>query len=112
MNDTIGRRQARRLPLFLGLAAVALTVLAIPVAAQPGGQSDVASARIATASFHDMNVAHDAGYTMEVADLQHLTCIADPNGAGAMGIHFLNPTLVPELFDPNAAASVDAATPE
>jgi hypothetical protein len=112
MNDSIARRPARRWPLFAGLAVLALTVFAIPVAARSDGQSDLQAARQATASFHDMNAAKDAGYTVEVADLQNLTCIADPNGAGAMGIHFLNPALVPELFNPNAAASVDAATPE
>ena len=40
------------------------------------------------------------------------TCIADPGGAGAMGVHYLNPNLTPELFDPAAAATIDAATPE
>lgn len=112
MNETIARRPARRWPLFLGLSILALTVFAIPVAAKSDGQSDTAAARIATASFHDLAAANAAGYSVEVADLQQLTCIADPGGAGAMGIHYLNPSLVPELFDPTAAASVDASTPE
>ena len=29
-----------------------------------------------------------------------------------MGVHYLNPTLVPELFNPAATAAVDASTPE
>ena len=29
-----------------------------------------------------------------------------------MGVHYLNPAQIPELFDPSAAASVDALTPE
>ena len=112
MNELIARRPARRWPLFVGLAIVGLTVFAIPVAARSDGQSDVASARNATASFHDLATANAAGYSVQVADNQNLTCIADPGGAGAMGIHYLNPSLVPELFDGTAAASVDAATPE
>jgi len=112
MNESIARRPARRWPVFMGLAMVALTVLAIPVAVAADGQSDLAGARQATASFHDLDTAKAAGYVGLVADLQGITCIADPNGAGAMGVHYLNPTLIPELFDPNAASSVDAATPE
>ena len=112
MNEPITRVPARRWPLFVGLTVMALTIFAIPVAVLADGQSDVAGARQATASFHDLATANAAGWSVEVADNQNLTCIADPGGAGAMGIHYLNPSLVPELFDANAAASVDAATPE
>ena len=112
MNEPITRVPARRWPLFVDLAILALTLFAIPVAAKSDGQSDVAGARNATASFHDLAAANAAGYAVEVADLQQLTCIADPGGAGAMGIHHLNPSLVPELFDGKATASVDASTPE
>ncbi len=113
MNDTTTtRRPVRRWPVVAGLAVLALTVFAIPVAARSDGQSDLAGARNATARFHDLAAANAAGYSVEVADLQQLTCIADPGGAGAMGIHYLNPGLVPELFDPTAPAAVDASTPE
>ena len=111
MNKSIARRPARRWPVFMGLAILALTLFVIPVAAKSDGQSDVAAARIATASFDDMNAANAAGYTVRVADLQGITCIAQP-GVGAMGVHYLNPGLIPELFDPAAAAAVNAATPE
>ena len=94
MNESIVRRPAHRWPLFVGLAVLALTVFAIPVTASSGGQSELSAARIATASFHDLADASAAGYAVEVADLQNLTCIADPGGAGAMGIHYLNPSLV------------------
>jgi hypothetical protein len=104
------RRHASRWPLFVGLAILALTVSVIPVAAESGGQSAVAAARAATARYHDLQQANDAGYAVEVADLAGITCI--DSAAGAMGIHYLNPTLVPELFDATAAADVDAATPE
>ena len=110
MNEGIARRPARRWPLFVGLAILALTVFVIPVAAKSDGQSDVAGARNATASFHDLNTADAAGYTVRVADVNGITCIDDP--AGGMGVHYLDPGLVPELFSDDAAASVDASTPE
>src|SRR5436190_12634131 len=66
MNGMNTRRSARRWPLFLGLAALALTLFVIPVAAASDGQSDVAGARIATASFHDKAAANAAGYTVKV----------------------------------------------
>lgn len=97
-----------RWSLVLGLGLLALAVT--PVAADAGGQSGVAGARAATASFHDLAAANAAGYSVEVADLDGITCIA--SSSGAMGVHYLNPSLVPELFDPAAAAEVDAATPE
>lgn len=112
MNPVFTRRPASRWPLLIAGAVVALTVLIVPAAAAADGQSDLAGARQATASFHDLATANAAGWLVEVADQQNLTCIADPGGAGAMGIHYLNPSLVPELFDASAAAAVDAATPE
>lgn len=104
------RRTAPRWLLFLGLAFAALTVSVIPVTAGSGGQSDVAGAREATASFHDLDAAMLAGYVAEVADLAGITCIE--SDAGGMGVHYLNPTLVPELFDPDASAAIEASTPE
>ena len=98
MNEGIARRPARRWPLFVGLAILALTVFVIPVAARSDGQSDVAGARNATASFHDLDTANAAGYTVRVADVNGITCIDNP-GTGAMGVHYLDPGLVPELFE-------------
>ena len=106
------RRPASRWPLSIALAVVALTVLIVPAAAKADGQSEVAAARAATARFHTLDAAQAAGYVGLVIDLQGITCIADPGGAGAMGVHYLNPNLAPELFDPNAVSSVAADTPE
>ena len=111
MNALIARRPARRRASLLGLVVAALTLSAIPVAAGSGGQSQLAAARAATARFHDLAAAHHAGYSAVVADLAGITCIDDP-GVGAMGVHYLNPGLAPELFDPGAVANVDASTPE
>jgi hypothetical protein len=112
-DATSARRRAPRWLVLVGLAILALTVTVIPATAASGGQSNVAAARQATAQFHDRIAADNAGYSALVADLAGITCIASPTSSdGAMGVHYLNPTLVPELFDPTAAAEVDAATPE
>lgn len=85
---------------------VALPVLAVAAyAAASNERSQTAVASAATARFHDLEVAQDAGYAVHVAELSGATCIA--NGAeGAMGDHFANPGL---LFD---GGVIDAATPE
>ena len=75
----------------------------MPVAASSGGQADLA-ARAVTGPFHDLSAAQAAGYSVEVADLAGLTCIADPTGMGSIGIHYLDPTLL--------HGSVSATTPE
>ncbi|HEV8402049.1 MAG TPA: hypothetical protein VGQ31_03355 [Candidatus Limnocylindrales bacterium] len=111
MNESIAPRPARRWPLVIGAAIVALTIFAIPVTATSDGQSAVAAARAATARFHDLDAAKAAGYAVRVADLNGITCIDNP-GTGAMGVHYLDPNLVPELGDPSAPAAVEAATPE
>jgi len=113
MTETTRRARAPRWFLLAGLAILAVMVVAIPATASSGGQSNLAGARQATAMFHDLDKANDAGYSVKVADLAGITCIASSNASdGAMGVHYLNPTLVPELFDAAAAAEVDAATPE
>jgi len=103
-------RPATRWPLLVGLAIFILTLSGIPAAAASGGQSDVAGARAATARFHDLSAADSAGYSALVADLAGITCIE--SAAGGMGLHYLNPALVPELFDAAAVPTIDAATPE
>lgn len=89
-------------------AAVAAVVLAgVLAAAGPAGASDpLAGARAATAGYHRLSVAQDAGYTVEVEDLDHLTCISDPNGTGGMGVHYVDPN---RLLDHGV---VDAEHPE
>jgi hypothetical protein len=108
-NANAGRK-APRWALFLGLAILAMTIMAVPVAAMPGDQSAVAGARQATASFHDLGAAQGAGYVALVADLAGITCIEAADGG--MGEHYLNPTLVPELFDPSAVPTIDPVAPE
>ena len=45
------------------------------------------------------------GYSIKVTDLAGLSCIADPNGSGAMGVHFANGSLLTD-------GAIDALRPE
>ena len=94
-------RRSRSLLASLLAGALAVSMLA-PVAA--ADESGIAGLRAATAAFHSLAAAQAAGYTVEVADLANITCIADPNGAGTMGIHYLNPSLLDD--------TINATTPE
>jgi hypothetical protein len=96
---TLLRRNRRPLFALLG-AALAASIIATPVAAN---QSGLSSLRNATAPFHSIAAAKAAGYSVQVYDKNGITCIADPNGTGTMGIHFLNPALL---------GTVDAARPQ
>jgi hypothetical protein len=87
--------------------ALVFAALVVPVLAAVGvavGASAFDAAKSSTARFHDLEQAKAAGYTVEVADLAGITCIEDPEGTGAMGVHMLNPTLLD--------GTIDAAHPE
>jgi hypothetical protein len=80
--------------------------LAIPTAVALAGNGDqrsaAAEAASATAVFHDVDRAKDAGYA-ELRDAAGIACIDKP-GAGAMGIHYVNGGLLD--------GSIDAKHPE
>jgi len=78
----------RKALITVCLAVVPLLAIA-GYATAGGGQSSVDVLRQATAPYHDIEVAKDAGYTTELALFgTSTTCIA--NGAtGAMGIHMV-----------------------
>jgi hypothetical protein len=90
--------------LFPLVAVVPLLVVA-GYALASDDRSAAAEAASATARFHDLGAAQEAGYTVHVAELSGATCIA--NGAvGAMGDHFANGAL---LLDHGV---IDASAPE
>jgi hypothetical protein len=90
----------RRLVLAT-LVAVPRLVAAGLALADAGGSLE--GSKPATARFHDTDAAGSAGYTVTVADTAGHVCI-DQQGAGGMGIHLLNPTLLD--------ATVDSTQPE
>jgi len=91
---------------LLASALIAVTVLAIAgYAAASNERSETAAATAATARFHDLGAAQEAGYAIHVAELSGATCIAQA-GEGAMGDHFANGSL---LLD---GGVIDAEKPE
>jgi hypothetical protein len=80
------------------VAGAVLPVLALAgVAIAAGG---LGGAKSATAGFQTLKQAKAAGYTVKVRDLKGYACIEDPNGAGGMGVHMLNPALLDGKIDP------------
>ena len=88
-------------------AAAAIMLVASASGAYAGGhhghRGDLAAARAATAKFHRLKVATDAGYSI-LADKDGITCI-DMHGMGAMGVHYVKGDLV-------ADPSIKARHPE
>jgi hypothetical protein len=80
------QRFTRRLALLLA-AGLAIAGGSVPAATASSSQAGVAELRQATARFHDLGAALDAGYGA------FYVCTEQP-GVGAMGQHFVNPVLV------------------
>ena len=94
---------ARSTKTLAGVAAVAIVLLATASPANAGA-ADLSTARAATAPFHELAAADDAGYKILVRDLAGITCITSP-GVGVMGIHYVNGSALGD-------AVVDPAKPE
>jgi hypothetical protein len=87
------------------IAAIVVGAAVLTAAAPANATDQLATARAGTAAFHRVAAAQQAGHTVVVADVNNITCIADPNGTGGMGIHYVDLNL---LLD----GKVDAAHPE
>lgn len=94
-------RSLLRSAVLVATAAVSLAGALPAVQASPAG-AQVAQARAATAQYHDFSAATDAG-RIELFDLNNISCIDNP--AGAMGVHYVDLSLVPD-------GEVDATQPE
>src|SRR5256885_11291995 len=94
---------AKSTKTLVGIAAIAIVLLATPSPANAGA-ADLSTARAATAQFHQLAAANDAGYTILVSDLAGITCITSP-GLGVMGIHYVNGSALGD-------AVLDPAKPE
>src|SRR5919204_6707519 len=85
--------------LFIVGALGALVPIVLAGYALAGSaRSETTVASEATAAFHDLDAAKSAGYAAVVQDLAGNTCIAQ-EGAGAMGVHYLNPALLDGTID-------------
>ncbi|HEX4525684.1 MAG TPA: hypothetical protein VH108_02985 [Gaiellaceae bacterium] len=91
------KRSSRSLNVLVAALAVALGIAALATIASAGsGSSDsrIAAAN-ATAQFHDLTVAKQAGYRL-LKDKRGIACIAMDSmpAMGAMGVHYAKSSLV------------------
>jgi hypothetical protein len=96
------RRRTLRIALALAAVMVASAV-AVSVAAaddRSGSRWDLACAAIATAPFHSLDRAEQAGYGPFPEGVPLHECISSLDGTGAMGFHYLNPALLTTDLDP------------
>lgn len=97
--------RTRALLLFAVVVPVVGAVAAASIALA-GGQDQVAALRNATAPYHDLAVAKDAGYVTALPLVNGNTCVS--NGTeGAMGIHMLDDRVGGRLD-----ATLEPANPE
>ncbi len=94
------RTITRRTTGIATASCCALALTAAPAVARP---SDPATARQATAAYHDASVITGDSSWFQLSDLQGISCIDSP--AGGMGVHFVNGARVGD-------AVLDAAAPE
>jgi hypothetical protein len=89
------------------LAVPLLATLVLAGIALGDSQSALAPVRAATAPYHDLAAAGDAGYDFELPDVSGETCIADLRSPseGAMGVHMVS---LNRVVDP----SLDPTDPE
>ena len=93
---TMTRRRTR-------LLAAALAALALGggmIGSASAGQTDLQKAKAATAQFHDLTVAGDAGFGPFPAGVPLHSCISSLDNTGAMGFHWLNPANLNTDLDP------------
>ena len=103
MNSPL--RTKTKISILLGFA---LLVVSIAPAMASAGQSELAEVRRATAQFHQVEAAIEAGYELGYVngdgDRIITGCIAHPSD-GAMGFHYFNKELIDDL-------EVDVLKPE
>ena len=92
----------RKMLVMLGLIAI-LTMLVVTTVSA-AGNSDLAKVRRATARYHRLEVAQDAGYDFLVPFNAESFCFDNP-GVGGMGYHYLDES---NLLNP----TLDAQQPE
>ena len=79
--------------VVVGAMALSQVVLAV-------SSDDLQAARSASARFNSLERATDAGYGPLPAGVPLHECIAAFDGSGAMGFHWLNPSLLDTTLDP------------
>jgi hypothetical protein len=101
----------RRLVTLLAAAAAVLSLPTVTATADPAMRMNVpgnelAPYRAVAAQFSDPQAALDAGY-VPITDNAGISCIADPAGSGAMGVHYVNVgRLLDGTLDPDQPEAV------
>jgi hypothetical protein len=85
-------KRARFFVAFVAAASL-LGVAGIAVASEAFD-----GAKPATARFHDLDKAIEAGYSFRLPQVSGKTCVTEP-GEGAMGVHMVNPSLLDGTID-------------
>ena len=105
------------LPLSIAILSLVLMIPAVGSARKvpAGAQDDLAEVRWATAKFHRVEAAIEAGYTLGYVRPTQVDpiitgCIAHPT-AGAMGFHYFNKALIDD-WTVNPQNPVDPLKPE
>ena len=89
----------------LAAAPIAAILLASALTGSAtAGQTDLKKARAATAQFHDITVAGDAGFGRPQAPAPLHFCISSLDNAGAMGFHYINGGNLNNITDPTKPA--------
>lgn len=101
MNAPTAPRRTRGITLAV-VVSLCLAVLAVPAGADGELGPELAEVRAATARYHRVPVAEDAGWNT-VAGLD--TCFEN-EGVGAMGFHYINGSLMDAVTDPRTPESL------
>jgi hypothetical protein len=84
----------------LATAAFGAILLASGVVGSATARSDLQTAKAATARFHDLSVAGDAGFGQPPAPAPLHFCISSLDNTGAMGFHYINGGNLDKVLDP------------
>lgn len=85
----------------LATAAIGAILLASGMVGSATARSDLQTAKAATARFHDLGVAGDAGFGQPPAPAPLHFCIASLDNTGAMGFHYINGGNLDKVLDPS-----------
>ena len=93
------RKTRARLMFLAGTLAAAMAVTATVAGLAAADPSELAAVRSATAKYHNVAAAEDAGYGL-FTDADGIACIDNPP-LGGMGIHYVNGSYVGDaVLDP------------
>jgi hypothetical protein len=85
----------------LATASIGAILLASGVVGSATARSDLQTAKAATARFHDLSLAGNAGFGQPPASAPLHFCISSLDDTGAMGFHYINGLHLDKVLDPS-----------